>query len=57
MIDDEGIDLYRQDYNIDPLPFWRNNDAPDRQGITENKYVVGYLAYWDGLLAEASRTC
>jgi alpha-galactosidase len=52
MIDDEGIDLYRQDYNIDPLPFWRNNDAKDRQGMTENKYVVGYLAYWDGLLAK-----
>jgi alpha-galactosidase len=50
MIKDEGIDLYRQDYNIDPLPLWRNNDAPDRQGITENKYVSGYLAYWDGLL-------
>jgi alpha-galactosidase len=50
LITDQGIDLYRQDYNIDPLPFWRNNDAPDRQGITENHYVTGYLAYWDGLV-------
>jgi alpha-galactosidase len=50
MIAEEGIDLYRQDYNIGPLPIWRANDAPDRQGITENKYVVGYLAYWDGLV-------
>ncbi|MBN2022871.1 MAG: alpha-galactosidase [Pirellulales bacterium] len=49
MITDEGIGLYRQDYNIDPLPFWRGNDAPDRQGMTENAYVVGYLAYWDSL--------
>jgi alpha-galactosidase len=48
-IAEQGIDLYRQDYNIDPLSFWRNNDAPDRQGITENKYVTGYLAYWDAL--------
>jgi len=48
-IAEQGIDLYRQDYNIDPLPFWRNNDAADRQGITENKYVTGYLAYWDAL--------
>jgi alpha-galactosidase len=48
-ITEQGIDLYRQDYNIDPLPFWRNNDAADRQGITENKYVTGYLAYWDAL--------
>ena len=46
----EGIDFYRQDYNIDPLAFWRNADEPDRQGITEIRYVEGYLAYWDALL-------
>ncbi len=48
-IAEQGIDLYRQDYNIDPLPFWLAHDAPDRQGITEIKYVTGYLAYWDAL--------
>ena len=46
----EGIDFYRQDYNIGPVSFWRANDAPDRQGITEIRYVEGYLAYWDALL-------
>jgi alpha-galactosidase len=45
----QGIDLYRQDFNMDPLSFWRKNDAPDRQGMTENLHVQGYLAYWDGL--------
>ena len=50
IITDEGINLYRQDYNIDPFPFWQGNDTPNRQGITENKYVTNYLAYWDGLL-------
>jgi len=50
IITEEGIDLYRQDYNIEPLNFWRRNDTADRQGITENKYVTGYLAYWDELL-------
>jgi len=49
LIVQEGIDLYRQDFNIDPLPFWRSADDPDRQGITENKYVVGFLAFWDEL--------
>jgi alpha-galactosidase len=49
LITSEGIDLYRQDFNMDPLYFWRTNDAPDRQGITENKYVSGYLEYWDEL--------
>ncbi len=46
---DEDIDLYRQDFNIDPLGYWRGNDAPDRQGITEIRHVEGYLAYWDEL--------
>jgi len=46
---DQGVDLYRQDFNMDPLGYWRTNDAPDRQGITEIKHVTGYLAYWDGI--------
>ncbi len=45
----QGIDLYRQDFNMDPLEYWRANDAPDRQGITEIRHVEGYLAYWDEL--------
>ncbi|MBI5085673.1 MAG: alpha-galactosidase [Candidatus Solibacter usitatus] len=48
-IREQGIDLYRQDFNFEPLPFWRANDAPDRQGISEIKHVTGYLAYWDEL--------
>lgn len=51
MLTEQGIDLYRQDFNIDPLQFWRANDAPDRQGITEIRHVEGYLAYWDALIA------
>jgi len=50
LITEQGIDLYRQDFNFDPLGYWRANDAPDRQGITEIKHVTGYLAYWDELL-------
>ena len=45
----EGIDVFRSDYNVDPLAFWRNNDPPERQGITENKYISGYLEFWDEL--------
>jgi alpha-galactosidase len=51
-IDAQGIDLYRQDFNIDPLSFWRKNDAEDRQGITEIRHIEGYFAYWDGLKAK-----
>ncbi len=50
LMTDEGIDLYRQDFNMDPLDYWRNNDAPDRQGITEIRHITGYLAFWDELL-------
>ncbi len=50
LMDEQGIDLYRQDFNMDPLPYWRANDAEERQGITEIRHVEGYLAYWDELL-------
>ena len=49
LMKDEGIDIYRQDFNFPPLEYWRSNDAPDRRGITEIKHCVGYLAYWDEL--------
>ncbi|MCL5102721.1 MAG: alpha-galactosidase [Armatimonadetes bacterium] len=49
MLTEQGIDLYRQDFNIDPLVFWRAADSEDRRGITEIQYVQGYLAYWDAL--------
>ena len=50
LIKTQGLDWYREDMNGGgPLPAWRKNDAPDRQGITENLYVQGHLAYWDEL--------
>ncbi|MEI7832859.1 MAG: alpha-galactosidase, partial [bacterium] len=49
IINENGIDYYRQDFNMDPLNNWRNHDVPDRQGVTENFHVQGYLAFWDEL--------
>ena len=46
---EQGIDLFRSDFNIDPLPYWRAADTEDRQGITEIRYAEGFLAYWDEL--------
>ena len=43
------IDIYRNDFNIDPLPFWQKADAPDRRGMTEIRYVEGLYAMWDEL--------
>ena len=41
----------RWDFNIEPLGFWRRNDAPDRQGITEIRHIEGLYAMWDDLRA------
>ena len=51
LIRDNGIKIYRQDFNIAPLEYWRQNEADDRQGMNENLHVQGYLRYWDDLLA------
>jgi len=49
LIDEQGIDIYRQDCNFALAPFWQHNDGPDRQGITQIRYAVGLLEFWDGL--------
>ena len=51
LLDSEGIDLYRQDFNMDPLDAWRNGEPENRQGIREIRHVEGYFAYWDALRA------
>lgn len=49
-ISEWGLGCYRHDANIAPLEFWRAADAPDRQGITEIRWVEGLYAFWDDLL-------
>lgn len=39
----------RWDFNLEPLGFWRRNDAPDRQGITEIRHLEGLYAMWEEL--------
>jgi alpha-galactosidase len=51
LIKENKIDIYRHDANIDPLNYWASADAPDRQGITEIRYVEGLYAYWEELKA------
>ena len=46
-----GVDIYRQDFNMDTLETWRAHDDKDRQGVTEMKYVEGLYALWDELVA------
>ncbi len=50
MVKSQGLDWYREDLNGGNYgTAWRNHDAPDRQGITENLYVQGHLILWDEL--------
>ena len=48
----EKFDLgcYRQDFNTNPLSFWRQNDEPQRAGINEIKHIMGLYEFWDTLL-------
>jgi alpha-galactosidase len=50
LIAENGIGIYRQDFNFEPLRYWRENEEADRQGILENLHVQGYLQFWDDLL-------
>jgi alpha-galactosidase len=50
MMKKNGIDNYRQDFNMHPVAYWKNNDQANRVGITEIKYVEGLYAFWDSLL-------
>lgn len=45
-----GITLYRQDFNIGPIPFWRLNDEENRKGIYEIKHINNLYRFWDTLL-------
>lgn len=51
-LDLPGFRFYRQDCTFDPLPFWRANDPPDREGITEIRHVEGLYAFWERIAAE-----
>lgn len=52
LIKDGHIGIYRQDFNFEPLEYWLQADEEERLGMTENRHIQGYLAYWDTLLAQ-----
>ncbi len=51
LLQNEGIDNYRQDFNFDPMPYWEANDKPGRIGISEIRHIEGLYAFWDSLLS------
>ena len=50
MIEEVGIDIYRQDFNHPGKPFWEANEDPDRIGMMEIRHIEGLYAFWDYLL-------
>ena len=46
-----GIKCYRQDFNTNPLAYWRKYDGEGRRGLKEIKYITGLYKFWDMLLA------
>ena len=55
LLEENGIDHYRQDFNIAPESIWLNNDTEGRKGMTEVKYIMGLYKFWDYLLARFPR--
>lgn len=49
-LEQNGIDIYRQDFNCNLETAWKTHDEPGRQGITEIRYIEGLYSYWDYLI-------
>lgn len=48
-IKESGVQIYRQDFNCDPLPIWSENDASDRRGVAEIYHINGLWDFWEKL--------
>ncbi len=48
-LEENGIDYYRQDFNVNPQVYWEHGDSAGRTGITEIRYVEGLYRYLDYL--------
>ena len=51
LIEEIGVDCYRQDFNFAPLPYWRGADTEERRGMTEILHINALYRIWDGLLS------
>lgn len=49
-VEKAGIKWFRMDYNMDALPYYRNNEVNGRKGITELAYINGLYAFLDRIL-------
>ncbi|MBP9986504.1 MAG: alpha-galactosidase [Bacteroidales bacterium] len=47
---ENGVDYYRQDFNMEPDKYWEQNDEPGRRGMKEMRYIEGEYAFLDTLM-------
>jgi len=48
-VEENGIDCYRQDFNLSPDYLWEAADKPGRRGITEIRYIEGLYRFLDAI--------
>ena len=51
IIEENGVDIYRQDFNIDPYDYLKSIETPDRIGISQIRFVEGMYRLWESLQA------
>lgn len=51
VIEKHKIDVYRQDFNMEPGPVWHSMDAADRVGIAEAKHIGALYRFLDDMRA------
>lgn len=52
VIEEGGVDIYRQDFNIDPYTYLSSIEEEGRKGITQIRFVEGLYKLWDSILAK-----
>lgn len=58
-MDENNVDLYREDYNFDSWEYWDLGDGyqgKNRKGITENLNIQGHYELFDRIIAYCART-
>lgn len=50
MIEENGVDHYRQDFNMHPDIYWAANEEEGRTGMKEIRHIENLYKFWDYLL-------
>ncbi len=51
ILDQNRIDVYRQDFRLDPIRYWSDEDEENRVGMNEIRHCEAYMDMWDAIAA------